>query len=42
LADEINGAIVELDGIGDPGSPDRSDCIKLLYYNAKTLAAALR
>jgi len=42
MADEIEGTIVELDGIGDPGSPDRSDCLKLLYHNAKTIAAALR
>jgi zinc transport system substrate-binding protein len=42
LAGEIRGTIVGLDGIGDPDSPERSDCLKLLYYNAKTLAAALR
>jgi zinc transport system substrate-binding protein len=42
MADEIGGTIVELDGIGDPGSPDRSDCLKLLYYNAKKIADALR
>ena len=42
MAGEIKGTIVELDGIGDPDSPDRSDCFKLLYYNAKKLAAALR
>jgi zinc transport system substrate-binding protein len=42
MAGEIKGTIVELDGIGDPGSTDRSDCLKLLYYNAITLAAALR
>jgi zinc transport system substrate-binding protein len=42
MAGEIKGTIVELDGIGDPDSPDRSDCLKLLYYDAKTLADALQ
>ena len=42
LADEIGGKIVRLDGIGDPGSVDRSDYLHLMHYNAKTLAEGLR
>jgi zinc transport system substrate-binding protein len=41
LAGEIKGTIVGLDGIGDPGAEDRSDYLKLMYFNAKTLAGAL-
>jgi len=42
LANEIRGTVVRLDGIGDPDSDDRSNYIKLMLYNAQTLAAALR
>lgn len=42
LAGEIGGTIVRLDGIGDPGSADRTDYIHLMQYNAKTLARSLR
>jgi zinc transport system substrate-binding protein len=42
LAGEIGGSIVRLDGIGDPNVPERSDYLKLMYYNAKTLSGAMR
>jgi ABC-type Zn uptake system ZnuABC Zn-binding protein ZnuA len=42
LAGEIGGTIVRLDGIGDPGSEDRSSYLKFMRYNAKKLADALR
>lgn len=42
LADEIGGTIVKLDGIGDPESADRSSYLKLMQYNARELARALR
>lgn len=42
LAREIGGTVVVLDGIGNPGLNERSDYLKLMLYNAKTLAAALR
>jgi zinc transport system substrate-binding protein len=42
LAGEIGGSIVRLDGIGDPNVPERSDYLKLMYYNARTLADAMR
>jgi len=42
LAGEIGGTIVKLDGIGDPGSAERSTYLKLMDYNAKKLAEALR
>ncbi len=42
LAKEIDGRIVRLDGIGDPGVPDKSDYIKLMRFNAAALASALR
>jgi zinc transport system substrate-binding protein len=41
LASEIGGTIVRLDGIGDPESADRTDYLRLMQYNAKTLAEAL-
>lgn len=42
LAGEIGGTLVMMDGIGDPGSGDRSTYLKLMEYNAKRLAEALR
>ncbi|MBP7735406.1 MAG: zinc ABC transporter substrate-binding protein [Spirochaetes bacterium] len=42
LAGEIGGSIVKLDGIGDPASSDRSTYLKLMEYNSKKLAGALR
>ncbi len=42
LAKEIGGRIVRLDGIGDPGDPERSDYIRLMTHNATALAGALR
>lgn len=42
LADEIRGSVIGLDSIGDPASDERSDYLKLMLFNAKTLADALR
>lgn len=42
LASEIAGTVVPLDGIGAPQASDRSDYLKLMYYNAKTLADAMQ
>lgn len=42
LAGEIRGRVTGLDAIGDPASADRSDYLKLMHYNAKALADALR
>ncbi len=42
LAGEIGGTVVKLDGTGDPGSDDRSSYLKMMDYNARKLAEALR
>ena len=42
MAAEIGGEVVRLDSIGDPASAGRSDYLKLMHFNAKTLAGALR
>lgn len=42
LASEIAGTVVILDGIGTPAEGGRSDYLKLMQYNAKALADALR
>jgi zinc transport system substrate-binding protein len=42
LAREISGTIVPLDGTGAPDESERSDYLKLMRYNAKTLADAMR
>ncbi|HDQ45060.1 MAG TPA: zinc ABC transporter substrate-binding protein [bacterium] len=42
IVHEIDGDLVRLDAIGSPDIPERSDYFRLMDYNAKTLAAALR
>lgn len=42
LAREIGGTVVRLDSIGNPDSKERSDYLKMMYFDASRLAGALR